>query len=201
LGYAAEQIDTEIVASSDGALNQTITFDENVALGTQLLSPFRFHAGLSRQVRDVTASVECSLLLPFDNATLGIHERATLNARLGLMSELNSTWTVGGGVFTDRSPAPLPEEFLDKKIDYYGATFAINWRTVYGIYSRGKGVLDEAQPLTFGTTLAFSYALGIGTIAGALVGPSSSGGIEVAAQPANVNAHEFLLHIATTIAE
>lgn len=201
LGHAAEQIDTELVAGSDGAMNQTITFDESVALGTQVLSPFRFHLGLSRRVGSFVTSVEGSLLLPFENEPLGVHDRATFNARLGVMAELNRRWTVGGGVFTDRSPAPLPEKFLEKKVDYYGATIALNWQTPYGVFSRGDELLEDPEPMIFGTTLAFSYALGLGTIAGAMVGPSTNGGIEVAARPAAVTAHEFLLHIATTIAE
>lgn len=201
LGYAAEEIDTEIVAASNGKLNQTITFDESLALGTQVLSPFRFHAGLSRTFGDFVASIEGSLLLPFENSPLDIHEQATFNARLGMAYQLDTNWAIGGGVYTDRSPAPYPEQFLDKKIDYYGLTFAVNRNTPYGVYSRGKDVLDEGQTLVFGTTVAVSYSLGVGTIAGALVGPSESGGIEVAAQPTNVLAHEFLLHIATAISE
>ncbi len=201
LGQAAEQIDTEVVGSTDAAVSQTITFDERLALGTQLLSPFRFHFGLSRTLGRFTTSVEGSLLLPFENEALGIDEKSTFNARLGLMAELDPTWTVGGGLFTDRSPAPLPERFLDKKIDYYGATLAVNWKRPYGVYSRDGAFLEQPQALVFGTTLALSYALGVGSIAGALVGPSEFGGLQVAAQPASVFAHEFLLHIATTISE
>ena len=201
LGYAAEQIDTEIAAASNGSMNQKITFDESLALGTQLLSPFRFHAGLSRSFGDVVMSGEASLLLPFENSPLDIHEQATFNARLGMTYQVNPNWAIGGGVFTDRSPAPYPEEFLDKKIDYYGLSFAVNRNTPYGVYSRGNDVLEEAQSLVFGTTVALSYSFGTGTIAGALVGPSARGGIEVAAQPANVFAHEFVLHIATAISE
>ncbi len=201
LGQVVEQIDTEMVAGPDGVEEQTIDFDEDLALGTQVLSPFRFHLGLSRKLGNFTTSVEGSLLLPYENEAIDVAERATFNARLGLMAELDATWSLGGGLFTDRSPAPLPEAFLEKKIDYYGATFAVNWKRPYGIYSRGGAFLDDAQPLVFGTTLALSYALGVGTIAGALIGPGTDGGIELQAQPADVFAHEFLLHIATTIAE
>ena len=201
LGDAAEQIDSEIVSNSEGAIDQTITFDERVDFGTELLSPFRFHAGLSRRLGDFVTSVEGSLLLPLKNDPLGLHNQTTFNARLGVMSELNSKWSVGGGVYTDRSPAPLPERFLDKKIDYYGATVAVSWKTFYGIFSRGSQQLEEPSALEFGTTLALSYALGIGTIAGAVVGPEPGGGIHLSAKPAKVTAHEFVLHIATAVAE
>jgi hypothetical protein len=201
LGDAAEQIDSELVSNSEGAGDQTITFNEKIAFGTQLLSPFRFHAGLSRRLGNFTTSVEGSVLLPFKNDPLGLHNQATINARLGVTCELDSRWSVGGGVYTDRSPAPLPEQFLDKKIDYYGATLALNWKNFYGIFSRGREQLEEPRALEFGTTLALSYALGLGTIAGAVVGPAPGGGIEVAAKPAQVTAHEFVLHVATAIAE
>lgn len=201
LGQAAERIETELVTDASGEIDQNIDFEEALFITTQILNPFRFHLGLSRQLGDWSVSAETSLLLPFENQILDNTDRATFNLRAGAVKRLTPRWSVGGGIFSDRSPAPEPQDFLDKQIDFYGATLAVDWNTPYGVYAKGGRVLDAPKQLAFGTTLALSYALGLGTIAGALVGPGSEGEIRVSSNPAAVVAHEISLHIATTLSE
>jgi hypothetical protein len=71
----------------------------------------------------------------------------------------------------------------------------------YGVYSQNKKVLAEPKGLFFGTAVSLSYAIGSGTVAGAVVGPSANGDVELRANPADVLAHEFTLHIASTLSE
>lgn len=201
LGQVAERIDTELTTNSEGQLDQSIDFEGSVVIDTQLLNPFRFHLGLSRELGKWSVSAEGSLLLPFENQVLNITDRTTFNVRAGVVKRLTSKLSLGGGLFSDRSPAPEPTEFLDKQVDYYGATLAVDWNTPYGVYAKRGQVLEQPKQLAFGTTLALSYALGVGTVAGALIGPEATGGIQVSSNPAAVVAHELSLHIATSLSE
>lgn len=200
LGQAGKQIETELRVSPDGQAGQDIVFDETLSLGTQVLSPFRFHAGVSKEFERLRGALDLSLLLPYRNELFGIVERATWNARLGAQTELNPNWSVGGGLFTDRSFKEKPSDFLDKQIDFYGVTVAVDWMSSYGVYSKGKRQVAPPRALLFGTTISLSYGLGLGTIAGALVGPGMDG-VDLRAHTSEVVAHEFSLHIASTLAE
>ncbi len=201
LAQAGDRIRTELAVDTAGARRQDISFEETLSIGTQILSPFRFHVGISHKFSNLAASVEGSILLPYQNRVFDIREPATYNARAGLRAQLNEFWSLGGGIFTDRSNKGRPQDFLDKKIDYYGATIAVDWVNSYGVYARNRRVLEEPRSLVFGTTVAFSYALGLGWIAGALVGPGADGNVQLQPNLSDVVAHEFTLHIATTLSE
>jgi hypothetical protein len=201
LGEAVDSVESELLTDSTGSVENSVEFQRKLGVSTQVLTPFRFHTGLSRQFRDSTASVEASILLPFDNELFELTERTTWNARAGLRTRVNDFWKVGGGIFTDRSPLEDPQIFQQTQIDYYGATIAVDWLRSYGVYSKGRHTFEEPKMLLFGTTVSLSYALGVGKIAGARVGPTSDGGIAFQKNVVDVLAHEITLHIGSTLAE
>lgn len=201
LGEAVDSVESEFLADSSGDIENSVEFSRKFGVSTQVLTPFRFHSGLSRNFKDTTASVEASVLLPFDNELFDLTERTTWNARAGIRTRLNDFWKAGGGIFTDRSPLQEPELFQQTQIDYYGATIAVDWLRPYGIYSKGRKVFEEPRMLLFGTTLALSYAVGVGNIVGARVGPTSDGGIVFQQNVVDVLAHEITLHIGSTVGE
>lgn len=201
VAQAGDRIKSGLSANSDGEIEEDIVFAESLSVGTQILNPFRFHLGLAHAFGDYLGSIEASLLLPFENEIFRSQERPTWNGRVGLRRRINNYWNVGGGLFTDRSNKATPTIFLDKQIDYYGATVAVDWHSSYGVYARNDRVLEEPRSLSFGTTVAFSYALGVGSIAGALVGPGMGGSVQLDPHFSDVVAHEFTLHIASTLSE
>lgn len=201
LGEAVDSVESEFLADSSGNIQNSVEFNRKFGVSTQVLTPFRFHSGLSRNFDQTTASVEGSILLPFDNELFDLTERTTWNARAGIRTRLNDFWKVGGGIFTDRSPLEDPEIFQQTQIDYYGATIAVDWLRSYGVYGKGRQVFEEPKMLLFGTTLALSYAVGVGKIAGARVGPTSDGGISFQQNVVDVLAHEITLHIGSTLEE
>jgi hypothetical protein len=201
LGEAVHSVESQLVSDSTGLVDESVEFSRRFGVSTQVLTPFRFHSGVAYAWRDTTASAEASLLLPFENELFKLSERSTWNARAGMKSRLNDVWTVGGGVFTDRSSLGEPTQFQQAQIDYYGATIAADWLTYYGVVSKGRRAFEEPRYLTFGTTIALSYALGIGKIGGARVGPSDDGRINIQENVVDVLAHEITLHIASTLGE
>lgn len=201
LGQAADVVSTSLEASSDGTIVHDISFDESISIGTAILSPFRFHLGLSHSFGKYLASGEASLMLPFVSNVTDLEQRLTWNARAGLRRSLSDHWTIGGGIYSDRSPAKDPVQFQDKQIDYYGLTVAVDWAKKYGIIEKEGEKFAEPQPLIFGTTVALSYAFGIGELASGQVGPDPAGGIVITPLSTEVTAHEFTLHISSTISE
>ena len=89
----------------------------------------------------------------------------------------------------------------DTAIDYYGVSLGLEFGTPYR-------VLDDpptgapVRRLLMSTTLALSYALGVGDVAN--IGFTASNGgnqlFETTPLRQNVIAHEFVLHIGSTLA-
>lgn len=201
LAQVHELVETELSASSTGELHESMVFDEAFDIGTQLLTPFRFHLGVSHELESLRASAEGSVTLPLENNLAGISQRLTWNARFGLRGNVAPAWTLGGGLFTDRSPSKAPTQFQEHQINYYGATVALAWLNPYGVYSRDGVTMDEPTSLIFGTSVAFSYAVGVGDLVSAEVGPDPAGGLLTTSITSDVVAHEFSLHISSTISE
>lgn len=201
LGQMVDDIETRLLTNSDGEIVEKIDYNASLGLGTQLLTPFRFHAGLNYHFANIQASAEGSLLLPFKNEVADIQQRLTWNARAGLRGEVATRWAIGGGVYTDRSSSEAPEDFPGTQLNFYGVTVAVDWLSAYGVYAIDGVVLEEPHSLIFGTSLAFSYGIGVGQLASAEVGPVAGGQIEINPILSRVVAHEFSLHISSTIAE
>lgn len=201
LGEAVDSVESEVLTDSTGTIENSVEFQRKFGVSTQVLTPFRFHSGLSRDFGETTASVEGSILLSFDNELFELTERTTWNARAGMRTRLSDFWKMGGGLFTDRSPFEDPQIFQQTQIDYYGATIAVDWLRSYGVYSKGRRTFEKPKMLLFGTTLSLSYAVGLGKIAGARVGPTSDGGIVFQQNVVDVLAHEITLHIGSSVAE
>lgn len=201
LGESVHAVHTELIADNSGQIEDTISFSQRFGVSPQVLTPFRFHVGLARTFADTVVSLDGSVLLPFQNDLFELEERLTINARAGIKTDLSPYWKLGGGVFTDRSQVNTPTQFQQSQLDYYGATIAVDWVRTFGVVSKSGRMLEEPRALIFGTTVALSYALGIGEIAGARVGPSPDGGILFERNVVDVVAHEITLHIGSTLGE
>jgi hypothetical protein len=125
----------------------------------------------------------------------------TWNARAGMMTVVSTYWKVGGGIFTDRSPSESPTQLQQSQLDYYGVSVAVDWHRTFGVVSKNGQMLAAPRTMVFGTTVALSYALGLGEIGGAIVGPTPGGGILLEENIVDVVAHEITLHIGSTLAE
>jgi hypothetical protein len=180
---------------------QTPTLDakEVSGLETTVLTPFRFHSGLSYAFDSSRVALEGNLQLPYADTKAGTDTRLTWNVRAGMRTALSPTLSFGGGLFTDQSPAPDLKEFGDSRINYYGATIAMDMGTPYGIYAKDGKTFERPRSLVFGTTVALSYALGLGMVNRAELSPTNPDLVRI--NPTDVTAHEITLHIGSTLAE
>lgn len=199
LGEHTQIVETLQTANGSTASGQN-GFSEALTLSTAIISPFRFHAGLSHDFSpEFRGAIDTSLLLPFENDLFSL--RPTFNARVGVRRVLSDYLAIGGGVFTDRSPNQAPTAFQDSQIDFYGGTIAVEIARDYGIYAENKVPFERARALRFATTIGLSYAIGTGMVMQAQVSTAPGGGINSDPIPQSVLAHELTLHIGSAVME
>lgn len=201
LGQNLQTIESTVAAGRNVVPQVDIEFAENFGLGATFIAPARAHLGLSHDIGDVRVAAEASMQMALYGDGLNLHLRPTPNARLGFRRRFSPIFSYGGGVFTDRSPYGVPSEFGESRIDYYGLTGAVSFATPYGIIQKGDVTFSQPRTMLFETTVAFSYATGIGTVMRARVDADQSDGIRYENDLANVFAHEFSVHLGTTVME
>jgi hypothetical protein len=126
--------------------------------------------------------------------------KPTINARLGGKHRLSETLAIGGGIHTDSSPVRRTRDFGDAKLDFYGATFALDFGTRYTVSARESEPLPEGSALRFGSTVALSYALGIGEVTQARFGARTNGA-DLSQVQQRVLVHELILYLASSLTE
>lgn len=186
----------QAVEMSTGVLPGTpnthqVAFDDSSAFRTVTTSPMRFHAGVSRRFGDSRLALEANYQAPFSNADSDW--KPVLNLRLGGKHALGDRYTIGGGLFSDRAPQRSARVFGETKLDYYGLTIAVDRGSRYAISAENGHPTKGSRELRFGTTVALTYAVGLGKIVG------SDGTLEPIASSAVV--HDLILHVSTSLME
>jgi hypothetical protein len=192
-----------ISQSASSAPNQSGSdFSGRLGFTSSVLSPSRFHVGVSRDIGPTRLAAELSYQSRLHDSGRDEDFFPTWNVRAGGKHNLSDTFAVGGGIFTDRSSAPTPRFFSEAKLHYYGITAALDFGTPYTVTSRGSTHLDPPGRMVFGTTIGLSYAVGLGQIVRGQVA-TAPGPEEVTFQevPSRVVAHELTLHIGSTFWE
>lgn len=186
---------------SGGNGDSTLSSDygESSGFSTGMLLPARMHAGSSYAAGRGRVAIDLSYQEPYHNEAHGIDWAPTVNARVGARYRYNDDWTVGGGLFTDRSPMREARRFGDTKIDYFGATACLDWGSQFTAYRTHGSVAEPPSPLRFGTTLALSYAIGVGDVVSNTVDFTHGPSLTPSAKP--VVAHEISLHLASSLAQ
>lgn len=174
-------------------------FDEQSGLSPTVLSPLRATAGLARQFGDGQLALELSYQLGQQNETIAVDRRAVFNARLGGQYRANEAWTLGGGVFSDRSADRLTEESEGRDIDYYGLSIGAQLDTPYGVVSRAGVPYETEQALIFRTTVVISYLLGTGQLQRGELRQGSDGSTQLLELHRDVIDHQLILHFGATL--
>ncbi len=197
-GLVLAELRQNVLEQTDatGAIHRP-TFKQRLGLATAVVAPLRVHVGLSRVLGHLRIAADGSYQAPLRNESLQLDWAPTFNARLGLQHTFTKTFALGGGIFSDRSPVRAVQSFGDSSLDFYGVTLAMDTGTVYRVVPYGATQVSEGS-LRFGTTVALSYAVGLGevvrgSIAGAQFAPIT--------QSARSVAHEVSLHLASSLGQ
>jgi hypothetical protein len=125
------------------------------------------------------------------------------DVRLGARCRMGDTWTLGGGLYTDRSAVPA-RRVEDTALDYYGATLALELATPYRVVPETE-VPTHARPqktvwerLRVSSVFALSYAVGVGSITN--VALDTRGSFSFVPQQQRAVAHQFVVTVSTTLA-
>lgn len=200
LGQDLQEITADVDALGN-TTNSSVNFSENLGISPSVVAPARFHAGFAYDLDDWRFAIDGSLQMPMKNDAISVDLRPVLNARLGGSKRLSDTMTVGGGIFSDRSPSRTPTTFGETQLDFYGITGSLTMGKLYKIVARGSDEFKQPRGLLFQTTVSLSYALGLGTIVSAELDTSEGVGLAYSDVPAGIVAHEISVHLGTTVAE
>jgi hypothetical protein len=102
----------------------------------------------------VEADYSPALRLPRNSVDL----RHNVNGRVGARLRVNETVTMGFGLFTDRTAETSINDFPQFHLDYYGGSLGGELRRPFKL-----GKTERAKDIVFTTSVAFRYALGVGS--------------------------------------
>jgi hypothetical protein len=123
--------------------------------------------------------------------------KMVLNARVGVRAHVGKRFVLGGGLYTDRSPLVVADDFLDFDVDTYGATFGGEMRRAVRLSRR-----EHARRIVFTTAVAVRYGLSVGR-AGRLridledLRETEREVLVTAGDPVPVVMHDLALHLGT----
>jgi hypothetical protein len=187
---------TEAAGGAAGTTHRS-DFQQRFGFATALVAPLRIHVGLSRTLGKLRLAADGSYQAPLRNESLALDWAPTFNGRLGVQHTFTKTFALGGGVFTDRSPVRALRSFGDSSLDFYGVTMAVDMGTAYRVLPYGATQPIEGS-LRFGTTVALSYAVGLGQVVrGSVAGDQ----LLPISQSSRSVAHEISLHLASSLGQ
>lgn len=205
-----EAVDTSLfvqLAQSNGTGDGTTinTYDPHArsAAPVGLLSPARITFGTAYQIKSGSISVEADYshalqslnVEPTDGSRYLVDRKSVFNIRAGMVLKVLENLELGGGIYTDRSSSPAPEELGSTRVDYYGATFGGRLSSYLPTTNAGSG-----GRITFRTTLALRYALGLGEAGATSFDLRDANNIDISSVPsANVVFHELHCYIGSAV--
>jgi hypothetical protein len=141
-----------------------------VAAGT-LLEPLQITLGAAWKTARFLVGLEGDLGFPLPERWDGFGEPQgwQWNLRAGARFWLARPVSLGIGAFTDRSAKERNAFIGDHRVDYYGGTFGVEWRSRYPITVKGR-----RRELLFVTAAALRYAAGHGHLQGVRYAPASA---------------------------
>lgn len=164
--------------------------------GFRLATPARLHLGIAWAFEGGWISLDADVAHPLDGDTdLGTEDRTwVVNGQMGTRFSLSESFAMGLGVFTDLSPLSRPStgELGGQRTDYFGGTLGLEYRKRYAVQGE-----EDGDALTFASTFAFRYAVGLGEYIGIRSYPFDGGAIEGARL--DITFHEVTLHIGSAL--
>ncbi|MEM8605811.1 MAG: hypothetical protein AAGF92_01800 [Myxococcota bacterium] len=128
--------------------------------GFDQFEPYRWRLGIAYQFSRVLLSVDADVQL--DQRVENDGWNASYNGRVGLLISISDAVALGLGGFTDRSTlGEAPTEFGESVLDFYGFTAGVKLSK-----TRLFAETEDADSITFETTIAFRAAFGSGEFSG-----------------------------------
>lgn len=179
----------------EGEATSSADFQEKTGGQRVVLRPMRVHLGGGWKRDRWQVGLDGSVQAPHRADRVEDSTNAVWNVRAGVLHTFSEKLAVGGGVFTDLSPYDATTSVRHGSIDYYGVSVALRLGELLIVRSEDDA---RARSLIFGSTFALSYALGTGVLGNQELSPVQ-GGARTALRLDSVTAHEFVLHVGSTL--
>lgn len=178
------------------AIGYFLDFSGDAGLRSQFLRPMRAHLGVAHTFGKVEVAADGSLQAPSSGSGVPESTRAVANARLGVRGPVGKSTTLGGGVFTDRSPTKDNAGALTGSLNYYGGSLGLELSSLYRVRSEDDA---KERPLVMSTTVAVAYMIGTGRLGNLTAAPGEGGGLVLGSSLERVVAHEIMIHVGSTL--
>ena len=155
-----EGADVTEVRTSAGAMTPasfTPATSSSGAFGLGVTAPLKVRAGVAWVGERASVSIDADVapaLRPANDDPRSFN----WNVRVGGRFRLRELFTLGAGLFTDRSPYRDAQVSGERRLDFYGATVGVEFGNALTV------VNAPAPRITFTTTLALRYAYGSGEV-------------------------------------
>jgi hypothetical protein len=137
-------------------------------------------------------SVEIDAQPPLRRTSLNIDRRTLVNARLGVYHTLSRAFSLGFGLFSDRSAQAVSWQVVSVQGDFYGATAGIEYSNEHALAAG-----ERATSLVFSSVFALRYAYSPGNFSTLRVDPDKLTQQPFGSQPGELTVHELGLYVGT----
>jgi hypothetical protein len=189
-------IETQTVLDDQGAFQlSTQSVDRTTTQGgLGLYAPVRVRLGGSGELAGASWSLEGDVQSKVHDAGIEVDRKFVWNLRAGARFAVSEKLHLGAGLFSDRG-SDKTDQWGAGSIDFYGATVGGQYETVRWLASHG-GADDKRAGLTFSSTLALRYAVGVGKLPGQrLTMPD----YEAITRAVDITVQEITLHLGSGI--
>ncbi len=161
----------------------------SAGFGVEPIAPARIRVGAAYHGARFSLRIGGDYQHALRNADISVSRQAVVNGRIGVTWRVSTQWTLGGGLFTDRSPQTTPgDNPTERRVHFYGGTLGVQ----YGRTRRLDPAHETERALHFRSTFALRYAYGTGQTVGILLNEASP-----LVSPHTV--HELSLYIGATM--
>lgn len=164
---------------------------EAIAPGIAMLTPGHFALAFAHRFSRGWVAGEIDVQPPLEVDAV-LRRRLVWNVRVGGSYRVDDRFTVGFGAFTDHSDRSPIAELGQTRVDFYGVTVGLEYRTRHDL-----GAAEQGKSLIFSTTFALRYAYGSGEVGGLLFDPTRGTQRDTVAIRTHI--HEAGLHVGSAV--
>ncbi|HEY3493500.1 MAG TPA: hypothetical protein VGK73_02395 [Polyangiaceae bacterium] len=188
-----QEIDASVsvgVAREDAGVAAQILEPSEAVSGIHALRAGRAVIGLSfRPAPGSFIAGEVSVEPGIYNLAAGIERKTVVNGRIGGLYRLSEVFSIGGGIFSDRSPDPDRPDPIAANGDFYGASLGVEIRDRHLLAAK-----EASDSMVLSTVLAFRYAFSSGDINAIVMDPTPGSSGTLSAAPGHLTVHETSLY-------
>jgi hypothetical protein len=178
---------TPVLSFTDSSQSYSNTFGQGI--------PMKFTLGLGYKGDSWSFAIEGDYYSSLSNQAINLKIKPVLNFRAGGTVTLSPKFTIGAGLFTDRSTGQRDTNLPDSEyIDSYGGSLGITYSSLHELK-------DDPRPdaIAFSSTLALRFSMGNGEVGAVNYNPLGNQEDFLKSINTKQSQQEFSIHISTRL--